>query len=125
MPIQFDPATMSTGIVEIDEQHKKIIAGLNDLVAALSKGQGALNIGKTIDFLGQYARQHFAHEEQCMSSYKCPVALTNKFAHEKFLRVFTALKTRFDTEGPNAALALDVQRQLSDWIASHIKQTDV
>jgi hypothetical protein len=45
MPIAWDPATMSSGIPTVDQQHRQLIEWLNDLLAAMSAEQGGPEVG--------------------------------------------------------------------------------
>ena len=121
----FDAATMSTGAQSVDDQHKELIRLLNSLMDAMSTGQGRTEIGSIIDGLARYATTHFSHEEGCMARFNCPILAANKAAHAEFIRTFGAIKAEFDRTGPSAAIAIRVQRELSDWIAKHIKAIDV
>lgn len=123
MPIQWQ-ASMSTGVEEIDRQHQTLIQALNELMEAMRQGKGTQRISDILAFLGQYAASHFAYEERCMEQYHCPAAAVNKLAHQKFIKVFGELRQRLAKEGPTSALVMEVQRQLADWLVSHIQGTD-
>ena len=123
-PVKWDE-TMSTGIASIDNQHKLLIEKLNILVEAITNGQGSTKIEATLNFVQQYATQHFSDEETCMHKYQCPMATSNKYAHNKFIETFDKLKHRFEAEGPSKSLATTIQHDLIYWFIRHIRQIDV
>lgn len=60
-----------------------------------------------------------------MERHRCPAAAKNKAAHAKFVETFMALRGRVRRGGANsAALAVEVQRDLLDWLINHIRKID-
>lgn len=116
--------SMSTGVPRIDAQHQELIQKLNGLLAAMKARKGQEELAKLIGFLGEYVIKHFSDEEAEMERRKCPLALTNKLAHQQFVRKFQNFKKQFETEGVTPTLILAVQRELGDWVVQHIKQVD-
>jgi methyl-accepting chemotaxis protein len=116
--------SMATGLVNIDEQHKQLIYKLNELVAAMKQQRGRVEIDGILKFLEGYVKVHFSDEERCMETYHCPLAETNRRAHAKFTETFYSLRDQFQKEGPSAALAIAIQRDLMDWLLNHIRQVD-
>jgi hemerythrin len=121
--INWDPS-MTTGVESLDNQHKQLIAWLNDLLGAMSRGRGRAEVSSLLDKLGGYAIMHFDHEEDCMTKYKCPIAAQNAAAHKDFVVMFTALREEFDRTGATAHLVVRVESELLRWLISHIKRTD-
>ena len=121
--ISWDPS-MTTGVDSIDNQHKQLIAWLNDLLSAMSVGRGRGEVSSLLDKLGGYAAMHFGHEEDCMAKYKCPVAEQNAAAHQDFIATFTTFREEFDRDGATSHLVLRVESELMRWLTNHIKRTD-
>lgn len=115
---------MATGIPEIDEQHRRLVVELNDLIEAMRAGVGKEQLSKTLDFLGEYVQNHFAQEEDCFEKYQCPFALQNKAAHEDFLETFLQFKEDFDREGPTLPLIIRVETEIAGWYTTHVKGVD-
>lgn len=115
---------MTTGLVNIDQQHKELIQKLNELTIAMKQQRDRAEIEGILNFLEHYVEIHFKDEEGCMEKYHCPMAETNQRAHTKFTQKFYELRDQFDREGPNAALAIAIQRDLRDWLINHIRQID-
>ncbi len=118
-------AEFETGVAFVDADHKRLIAGLNDLEAALSTGAGSKRVPQVLAFLAEYAAEHFAREEACMLRYQCPMAQANKAAHREFGAMVAAARSRIEKSSSAAALvAIQVHRELSDWIVTHILRID-
>ena len=115
---------MTTGLPEIDEQHRQIINGINGLHASMQAGHGKEELGKTLDFLISYAAAHFAKEEGCFTKYGCPAAPANAAAHKTFVTKVTAFKGRLASEGATPALILALNNELAAWLMTHICRID-
>ncbi|MEI7743761.1 MAG: hemerythrin family protein, partial [Chloroflexota bacterium] len=125
MGLTFNPAVMGTGAKSIDDQHRQLVDIINHLLLSMAGGKAKDEVGPILNDLAKYATTHFAHEEQCMVRFSCPVAQQNKDAHAAFVKTFLAMKADFDRDGPTATMAIRMQRELSDWIAQHIVGVDV
>jgi len=121
--ISWEPS-MTTGIEALDNQHKQLIAWLNDLLEAMSMGRGRAEVDGLLDKLGGYAVMHFGHEEDCMTKYNCPVAAKNVTAHQEFIATFSNLREDFEKNGASAHLVVRVESELMRWLTGHIKGTD-
>jgi len=117
---------MSTGLPQIDAQHKEIIEKYNELSAALAHGSGMERVaaGELLDFLQFYSKWHFEREEQCMEEYQCPVAAANKEAHAEFIALFGSFYERWQESSMDPALVQQTYAELGRWIASHIMSVD-
>lgn len=116
--------SMTTGVPEIDVQHKELLTRFNELVEALSIGKGREETGKMLDYLQFYAQWHFGREERCMDEYHCPVAAANREAHRQFLEKFGQLYQQYQDAGVNPQVMHDTFAELEAWIIKHIKRVD-
>jgi len=115
---------LTTGDMEIDNQHKFLIDTFNDLGDAIQHGSGMGSISKILGVLRHYADWHFAKEEDCMESYHCPAAQVNKIAHEVFIEKTSRYQKEYELSGSSNELALHIHTELSDWIVNHILAVD-
>jgi len=115
----------STGIEEVDNQHKALIDQINTLNIAMQSGQGQESLGETLAFLEDYVREHFRDEERYMDRFDCPVAEQNRKAHAEFLTTFAALRNRYDARLAKGPLVLEINSYLSTWLVQHIGSIDV
>jgi hemerythrin len=118
--------SMSTGLPQIDAQHKEIIEKYNELSAALTHGSGAGRVaaGELLDFLQFYSVWHFEREERCMEEYRCPAAELNKQAHAQFIEMFGSFYERWQESSMDPELVQTTYAELGRWIASHIMSVD-
>ncbi len=116
--------SMASGDALIDEQHKQLIDQINHLMRAMVAKEGKNKLKSSLDFLQSYVVKHFGYEEDCMEKHRCPVAKANKTAHATFVKNFLSLRARIEKEGPTAALAIELQQSLADWLVNHIRKID-
>ena len=114
----------ATGVADLDEQHKRLFEVINEFDAAIQRGEGEVKLGKTMEFLGHYAKIHFNFEEICMAKYRCPVASRNKEAHASFMESYKKYRERLTREGCTAGLLREVHRMCEDWLVNHICKID-
>lgn len=113
-----------TGNTIIDNEHRQLFDAINQLLEAYSKGQGRVQIGKTMQFLEHYIGQHFAHEEQLQQQTKYPDATRHKMLHEGYKRVVHDIMQELNQNGPSIALVAKVNTNIAGWLITHIKQED-
>lgn len=116
---------MSTGVQEVDDAHRTLIQWVNKLTASTAAGKGKEDVMHVLNFLGTYARRHFAAEEECMHRLKCPMAAANQLAHGEFVEYFTKIRSEIDLHGASTEKAEELQRALSHWLETHILRVDV
>ncbi len=124
MPMSWNNS-MSTGVPEVDNQHKELFRQLSLLHSAMSRGTGRDEISKTLDFLGDYVVSHFTAEEKHMDNLGCPVAAANKRAHSEFLAAFQEQRRHFEETGGSPTLVLDIANMVSKWLVEHIMKIDI
>jgi len=124
MALNWNERLMSTGVVDIDNQHKELISKLNQLFEALESGAPDAEVKNMLKFLGEYTVWHFGAEENCMDKHECPAATANKQAHAAFLETFTGISQRVESEGITDALAIETQQEVANWVRNHIVKID-
>lgn len=123
MALQWD-RKLATGVEQLDAQHRELIRQINNLTEAMTSGRGRDELGRMFDFLKKYTTDHFSEEEAVMDRVRCPVAEANRKAHAYFVRRLQELRSRFDAQGPQPTLALDIHRELGEWLVKHIGAID-
>lgn len=116
---------LETGNAQIDAEHRELIQAINRLLQACAAGRERGELSSTIDFLVQYTKTHFAHEEglQVQSGY--PDYENHKQYHRWFMKVVDDLSQRLKAEGPTPRLLSELNKQLGGWLLNHIKTEDV
>jgi len=122
MPIMSWTDAYSTGIAEVDQQHKKLIELINSLHDAMVKGQGKDVLGKILRELVDYCASHFAMEERMFDKHGYPDAADHKEKHQKMTSKVLALQAQF--EQGKATMTIDVMDFLQQWLDKHILGTD-
>ena len=115
-------STFSVNILEIDNQHKKLVAMINELSEAMKARKGSEVMGKIISGLVDYTKTHFAAEEAYFAKYGYPETAAHKLEHTKFINQLNKFKQDF--EAGKLSVTIDVLKFLSDWLVNHIKGTD-
>ena len=122
MPLITWSETYSVKLKELDAQHQKLIALINELFDAMSQGRGKEVIAGTLGGLIEYTRTHFATEERLMSSSGYPGYLKHKGEHEAFTQKVTEFQGQYLSG--QVALTVQVMTFLKEWLTNHILGTD-
>ncbi len=122
MQKQWDES-LSTGVGEIDSQHREFISALNRLMDAMSAGRGRDEVMPIISFIGEYTEKHFSTEEEYMRRYMYPGYEEHRLMHEGFRREFSGLRSEADGN-TGIKLVLRVEKNMLAWLINHIRDTD-
>jgi hemerythrin len=114
----------AVGVEVIDAQHRELFRRISSLVEAMGTGQGKDQVADVIRFLGDYVVVHFQTEEQLMDQRGFPEAVAHKKEHADFAATLARLKAQLTAEGPSAALAIDVNNKVCNWMVRHLLGTD-
>lgn len=112
----------SVNIAEIDEQHQRLVATLNDLHEALRAGRGKDSLGSILNGLLAYAGTHFETEERYFAQYGYPDAEEHTREHAGFASQVSKFKTDFDSG--RVSLSVEVMNFLMEWLTKHIEGQD-
>lgn len=115
--IEWVPA-LSVGVEEIDEQHRRLFALVNEL----SEAEGDEETGRALAALTSYAAEHFALEERLFAERRYPGAEEHVREHAAFaakLRGFAA-----DYAAGGEGLERRLLDYLKAWLTGHISFAD-
>jgi hemerythrin len=115
---------LSTGVEDIDAQHRELIRHLNTLIDACSTQNGRDDIGRFLGYLGEYVAFHFAAEEREMTCYHYADLTAHEQEHEHFKKVVADLKRDFAEHGAGVNVVVMTIHSSCDWLVNHIKKTD-
>jgi hemerythrin len=113
---------LSVGVKSIDDQHTVLFETVNDLHAAMMKGQARAIIGELLHRLLTYTRDHFSAEEEMMDRVKYPGLSQHKILHRNLTKQVEDFIARY--EKGEITLSQDVSSFLSDWLKTHILAED-
>lgn len=114
---------MSVGVELIDEQHRNLLAILNELNAAVEEGQGREKLGAIIERMIQYTRVHLKHEEDLFVRTGYPDAAAHGAQHDTMISTALSAQAKFRW-GTKPELANEILDFLQDWLVHHIQGTD-
>ena len=112
----------SVGVRALDEQHTGLFQTLNDLHAAMLKGQAQSLTGPLLRKLVDYTRRHFAAEEAMLVSTRYPGLAGHREKHRALTKQVEEYVARF--EKGEITLNLTLMDFLRDWLTNHIQKTD-
>jgi len=115
-------SNFSIGVSLIDDQHKKLVEILSELVDAQKMGTGAQIIQDIMDRLVDYTVYHFSSEEQLFEEYRYPKAAEHKDEHDEFTSKVKMYQ--YSCKSGNLILSMKILDYLKDWTISHILGTD-
>jgi hemerythrin len=113
---------LSVSVMEIDNQHKRLIDLINNLYDAMKMGKGKDVLSVTLDELAAYSVEHFSAEERYMQKYSYDGYTAHKAEHDAFIQKVTEFKQGF--EAGKALLSIEVMNFLRDWTVNHIAEVD-
>ena len=117
--------SLVTGNEMIDSQHKELISKINDLVKSCEASTGMVTAVNTLDYLSEYTDFHFSAEEKLQEEIGYPKLEEHKKQHEHLRQVVKDLHEMLvDEEGPSPAFVEQVQKNVIEWLYSHIKGFD-
>jgi hemerythrin len=106
------------GIPQIDEQHKKLFAIIDDLSTAMMRGRAKYVIQATLARLADYTHYHFSSEEHIMEMYGYDDIRRHHNMHELFKRQLAELIIRH--QDGEEMVNVDTYVTARDWILSHV-----
>jgi len=113
----------SVGVAELDQHHKQLINMINELYFAMSQDRGQQLVNDIIKEMHEYAKMHFKVEESYMKQAGYLGSLQHIREHEWFVAKAQDMADR--CEKGEFVLSLEVIQFLSDWLKTHILQSDM
>jgi len=120
--------SFSVGVAEIDRQHKKLMAMINELDEAADAKKGKDDISRILDELIIYTATHFRTEEKYFDRFGYPDGEVHKDEHAVCIKMVSKFVKDFNNEIKGkklAALTQEIIGFLSIWWKFHILETDV
>ena len=113
---------LSVGVKSIDEQHTILFNTINDLHAAMMKGQSKAVVGDLLRTLLSYTRFHFDAEEAMMAKANYPSLPTHRIKHRELTKQVESFVARY--EKGDITVSNHLLSFLSDWLTNHIQGAD-
>jgi hemerythrin-like metal-binding protein len=112
----------SVGVKPLDGQHTVLFDIVNDLHAAMMKGQAQSLTGPLLRKLIEYTQNHFSAEEAMLAAAKYPGLAEHKIKHRDLIKQVEEYAARF--ESGEVALNVQLLNFLRDWLSNHILKVD-
>ncbi len=121
---------LETGIDVLDEQHRRYIELLNDYIEKVTEYDRTpdikvIQLTESLNFLREYAKEHFSAEESIMKDAEYPDFETHQEEHLHFLRRVGELSKDMDTKGFSPKLSREVNYYTIEWFIEHILASDM
>jgi hemerythrin len=113
---------MSVGVKILDEDHKKLIAMINELHTSMLQGQSNDVVGGVLRRLANYTVEHFQREEKFFAATKFPGAAGHIREHEKLKAQVMAEIQKF--QSGTTGIGMETLTFLRDWLKHHIQESD-
>lgn len=113
----------SVDVKALDEQHTELVDGLNELHAAMMKGQAQNVAGPLIKKVMDRANNHFATEERLMEATKFPGLAEQRAAHQDLTCKIEEFVTRY--EQGDQTMYPQLLRFLGIWLHDHMLTLDM
>lgn len=108
---------MAVGVKVLDDDHKRLIALMNKVIAAFYAGVGGRMVETAMNELDAYTREHFAREEAMLEAKGDTNLDSHRRQHRELVDELTALRA----EKPGAEVIAILYR----WLVAHIMGTDM
>jgi len=108
---------------EIDDQHKKWIAIINELHDSMMKGDISLGMTlNTMKSMKEYVKYHFEYEEEYMRKINYPGMTEHIKIHARFYVLISQYYN--DLQSGKMVLNSEIMSILMNWLKDHILNTD-
>lgn len=117
-------AAWSTGIGELDDDHRRLLGEVARLEEAVTSGQGKSVVHAILADVATEALNHFAREEEMLFAHRFPGAEAHRREHERIAQtIWRAFKIFVDSDDRNTWRELAVS--LLDELIRHMVYFDM
>jgi len=112
----------SVGVKPLDSQHTVLFGLLNDLHAAMLKGQAKSLTGPLLKRLVEYTHTHFKDEETMLTATRYPGLASHKAIHQALIKQVEEHAAQHDRG--EISVNLQLLNFLRNWLTNHIQKVD-
>ncbi len=120
--IEWTPA-LSVGVADIDEQHQRLFAIIEDLMKAQKEDREPKSLLNILAQLVDYSDYHFRTEDNYMIENSYPLFLSHRKEHLAYIKKMGGLITAL--ENKETSLSEDLLDFLCNWWRTHITDSDL
>lgn len=112
----------SVGVLEIDDQHKRMFAVINELLDAIDTGTTEEHLENIINSLVKYKIFHFATEENYFKKFNYEFTEEHTNKHREFNDKLAILQKKYPKY--TVEFAFELIDFLEDWLINHLMVQD-
>jgi len=112
----------SVGVLEIDNQHKRMFTVINELLDAINENKQEEHLISIIDTLLQYKKFHFETEEKYFKEFNYDGAEEHIQKHKEFAKKLNELRDKHPSF--NIEFAFELVDFLENWLTGHLMTID-
>jgi hemerythrin len=120
--LEWNQTLYSVKVEEFDNDHKKIMHLINELHAAMLKGQGREKLSQILQELKNYTIYHFNAEEKRMAAAGFPELADHQKHHRELGEKLNLLALDFESGKREASI--EAFKFLKEWLFNHIQVVD-
>lgn len=113
----------SVGLDIFDNEHKKLVAIINDLHDSFERGVDRSVAERALDSLVEYTMLHFQHEEMYFDDWAYPDEAAHRIAHQELRAQVLEYRAALTAKG-GIEMALELIVFLRFWLLGHIMADD-
>ncbi len=121
--IEWSPA-ISTGVADVDADHKKLIDLLNQIFISSYAGVSSEMLDKILKELMDYTIYHFDREEKYLKEHGYPLLAEHNIQHEKLKDQLREIISKVN-ESNLENLSDETYAFLRGWLIDHIQAHDL
>ena len=110
----------NTGIDVIDDQHKRILDYINEIVE-INDGTDRARVKQILDNIIDYTQSHFTFEESLQEEAGYNYRVPHKRVHDLFIKKIESYRDRFEM---GQSIEGELHEVLSQWLINHIQRDD-
>jgi hemerythrin-like metal-binding protein len=114
--------SLSVGVQQIDNEHKKLVDLVNTLNDSMKNGKSKEVLEIVFSELVDYTIEHFTNEELLMQKVNYSNITVHKREHDELTKKVRVLKDDFISG--KMMVSIEVRDFLKNWIVNHIQKTD-
>ncbi len=115
----------TTGIEQIDDEHKKIFSYYNKLVTSIDEGLNNASLDELFYFLIEYIKYHIKSEEEFQEKMKYPDRDKHKEYHLEFRSTLRDYLYKYINNSISTQDIKAIGFFLEDWLVNHIIKEDI
>lgn len=108
----------------IDLQHQQLFAKINELLAAMIRGDAENIVEDMVDFFKRYMEYHLDYEEAFLADIGYPHTQEHKLQHEEFIKKYYELKEQLVESEEKSKMVMEIENFMGSWLTEHIQVED-